>query len=151
MMTQSTYRARGKIIIWSIVLVVFMALFFSGSGPGGFARDKGRIVAIAVLFAAGYGAFFAMMGLSRKKKGDTLVRDERDERIEGRAGGITLTIVLVYVYFLGIALWAVFQDDGSVPAGWMWFLAYSTVFIGTISHGIFTLLMAAGRLNDGEG
>jgi hypothetical protein len=48
-------------------------------------------------------------------------------------------------------LWAVFQDDGSVPAGWMWFLGYSTVFIGMIAHGILTLLLAAGKVGDGEG
>jgi uncharacterized membrane protein YozB (DUF420 family) len=150
-MTQSTYRATGKIIIWSIVLAAFMALFFSGSGSAGFAHDKERIVAVAILLAAGYGAFFLMMGLSRKKKGGGLNRDERDERIEGRAAGITLTIVLVYVYFLGIALWALFQDDGSVPAGWLWFLAYSTVLIGMVSHGLFTLLLASGKVGHGEG
>ncbi len=150
-MTQSTYRAAGKMIIWSIVLAVFIALFFGGGGAGGFAHDKSRIVAVAILFAAGYAAFFIMLGLSRKKTGEGLKRDERDERNEGKAAGITLTIILVYVYFLGLALWAAFQGKGSVPAGWMWFLAYSTVFIGMIAHGIFTLLIAAGKVGNGEG
>ncbi len=151
MMTQSTYRAAGKMIIWSIVLVVFIALFFGGGGAGGFAHDKGRIVAVAILFAAGFTSFFIMLARSGKKKDGGLNRDERDERNEGKAAEITLTIILVYVYFLGIALWAVFQGKGSVPAGWMWFLAYSTVFLGMIAHGLFTLLLASGKVGNGEG
>ncbi len=150
-MTQSTQRAKWKIIIWSVILAAFMILFFSSGGPEGFAHDKGRIVTVAILFAAGFVAFFVMMGLTGKKRGSGLNRDERDEMLESRAGGVTLAIILAYVYFLSIALWAYFQDDGSVPAGWMWFLAYSTVFLGMIVHGILTLLLAAGKVGDGEG
>jgi hypothetical protein len=150
-MTQSTFRAAGKVIIWGIVLAAFTVLFFGGEGPEDFAGDRGRIVTVAVLFAAGYAAFFVMLGFSGKRKGPGLNRDERDERFESKAGGIALSIVLAYVYLVSIVLWAVFQDDGSVPAGWMWFLGYSTVFIGMIAHGILTLLLAAGKVGDGEG
>jgi uncharacterized membrane protein len=149
-MTQSTVRATWKVIIWSVVLAAFVVLFFGGGGPRGFAHDKGRIVAVAVLFGAGYITLFIMMGLTGRKSERGLKRDERDERLESRAAGITLTVVLVYVYFLGIALWIVFQDSGYVPAGWMWFLAYSTVFIGMIAHGFFTLLLASGKVGNGE-
>jgi len=150
-MTQSTARAAWKAGIWSVLLVIFMALFFSSGGAEGFAHDRARIVAVAVLFAAGYAAFFVMMWLTGRRRGEELLRDERDERLESRAAGITLTAVLIYVFFIGITLWAVFQDDGSVPAGWMWFLAYSTVFIGMIAHGVMVLLLAAGRVGDGKG
>ena len=150
-MTQSTARAAWKAGIWSVVLAVFIALFFGGGGAEGFAHDRARIVAVAVLFAAGYAAFFIMMWLTGKRYGAGLARDERDERLESRAAGTTLTAVLVYVFFIGIILWAVFQDDGSVPAGWMWFLAYSTVFLGMITHGVMVLLLAAGKVGDGEG
>jgi uncharacterized membrane protein len=149
-MTQSTNRAAGKAVIWSIVLVVFMVLFFGGGGPGEFAQDKGRIVSVAIIFTAGFAAFFVMLGLTGRKKSEVLIRDERDDRLENRAGGMTLTVVLVYVYILSIALWAVFQDEGTVPAGWMWFLGYSTVFLGMIVHGVFILLLASGKVGDGE-
>lgn len=92
-----------------------------------------------------------MMGVTGKKRGGGLNRDERDEMLESRAGGVTLAIILAYVYLLSIAPWAYFQDDGSVPAGWMWFFAYSTVFLGMIVHGILTLLLVAGKVDDGEG
>ena len=150
-MTQSTYRAAGKAIIWSIVLAAFVAIFFGWGGPGNFAHDKGRIVAVAILFGAGFVAFFIMMGLSGKKKGVALNRDERDDRLESRAAGIALTVILFYVYILCITLWAIFQDSGTVPAGWMWFMGYSTVFIGMITHGLFTLLLASGKVGNGEG
>ena len=142
-------RAKWKIIIWSIVLAALLVLFFGGGGPGGFAHDRKRIVTVAILFAAGYGAFFVMMGRTKKNREGSLNRDERDENLESRAAGITLAIVLAYVYLLCIVLWAYFQADGSVPAGWMWFLAYSTVFLGMIVHGIFTLLLAAGKVGNG--
>ena len=134
-----------------MVLAAFIVLFFGFGGAGEFALDKTRRLAVAGLFLAGYASFIAMMFLTGKKRAGGLARDERDERIEGKAGGMTLTIVLFYVFFLGIALWAVFQDEGSVPAGWMWFLAYSTVFLGMISHGVLTLLLASGKVGDGEG
>lgn len=150
-MTQSTKRAAGKAVIWSLVLAAFIAIFFGWGGPGTFAHDKGRIVAVAILFGAGFAAFFIMMGLTGSTKGGPIIRDERDERHESKAGGIALTVVLVYVYILSIALWAIFQDSGTVPAGWMWFMGYSTVFIGMISHGLFTLLLASGKVGNGEG
>ena len=150
-MTQSTERAKWKMIIWSVVLVVFVVLFFGGGGPGGFAHNKARIAAVAIVFAAGFGAFFVMMGKTRKRKEGGLNRDERDEMLENRAAGGTLAIVLAYVYLLCFALWMVFQDDGSVPAGWLWFVAYSTMFLGMIVHGIYILLLAAGKVGDGKG
>ena len=150
-MTQSTQRAKWKIIIWSVVLVALLVLFFGGGGPGGFAHDRRRIVTVALLFAAGYAAFYSMLGVTRKKREGGLNRDERDEMFESKAAGVTLVIVLAYVYLLCLALWAYFQGDGSVPAGWMWFLAYSTMFLGMILHGIFTLLLAAGKVGNGNG
>jgi hypothetical protein len=150
-MTQSTERAKWQVMIWSIVLAAFMVLFFCGGGPGGFAHDRARIVAVAILFAAGYGAFYVMLGLTRKKRECRLNRDERDEMLESRAAGVTLAIILAYVYLLCFALWAYFQDGGSVPAGWLWFLAYSTMFLGMIVHGIFILLLAAGKVGYGKG
>jgi hypothetical protein len=92
-----------------------------------------------------------MMGLTRIRKEGNLIRDERDDRLESRAAGLALGIILAYVFLLSLALWLRFQDDGSVPAGWMWFLAYSTVFLGMITHGIITLLIASGKVGDGEG
>ncbi len=150
-MTQSIERAKWKIIIWSVVLAALLVLFFGGGGPGGFAHDRIRIVTVAILFAAGFGAFFIMLGVTRKKREGGLNRDERDEMFESKAAGVTLGIVLAYVYLACLALWSYFQGEGSVPAGWMWFLAYSTIFLGMIVHGIFTLLFAAGKVGNGEG
>jgi hypothetical protein len=150
-MTQSTLRAKWKVTIWSVVLLVFLVLFLGGGGPEGFAHDKGRIVSVAILFGAGYCAFFLMMGMTRIRKEGNLGRDERDDRLESRAAGSALGIILAYVFLLSLALWVRFQDDGSVPAGWMWFLGYSTVFLGMITHGIITLLIASGKVGDGEG
>jgi hypothetical protein len=79
-MTQSTFRAAGKVIIWGIVLAAFTVLFFGGEGPEDFAGDRGRIVTVAVLFAAGYAAFFVMLGFSGRALASTGTNGMRGSR-----------------------------------------------------------------------
>jgi hypothetical protein len=151
-MTQSTQRAAGRLLIWVPVLVLFLAVFFGGSGPSGFAHDRARIVAGAAILAAGYLSFFVMMiatGSGRKNAGT--VRDERDDRIESRSAGLTLSVCLAYVFVVSIGLWTVFQDEGAVPAGWLWFLAYTTIFLSMIVHAAAVLSSGRGGGTDGEG
>jgi threonine/homoserine/homoserine lactone efflux protein len=151
-MTQSRSRAAGRLMIWVPVLALFLAVFFGGSGPAGFSHDRGRIVGGAAILAAGYLAFFAMLLATRSRRGNAgPVRDERDDRIESRAAGLTLGVCLAYVFALSIGLWTVFQEEGSVPAGWMWFLAYTTVFLSMIVHAAAVLASRWGGRTDGEG
>lgn len=49
--------------------------------------------------------------------------------------------VLVYVFILAIGLWENYRVQGSVPVGWMWFLAYSTSLMAFISSSATTLVL----------
>lgn len=151
-MTQSTRRATGRLLIWVPVLAVFLAVFFGGGGPARYAGDRIRIVAAAAVLAAGYLAFFIMMTATRSRcAGSRPVRDERDDRIESKATAASLGISLAYVFVVSIGLWIVFQEGGSVPTGWMWFLAYTTVILSMIVHAAAVLASGTGSDADGEG
>lgn len=142
-MTQSKARAFWSLIIWAPVLLLFiLAFFFVRGGVSGFAGDALRIAAVAILFAAGYAAHFTMLDRTRAERGK-LSRDERDDGIERRAHGVTLGLTLGYVFLVCIALWVAYQEGGAVPAGWLWFIAYSSVFLGFIVHALATLMLHA--------
>jgi len=151
-MTQSKQRALWSLAIWGGVTLLFLALFFSWSGPDGFVREKGRILMTAVLFGAGYLAQMLMLCLTCARPGrGSVVRDERDDWIARYANGVALAVALVYVFGVSIVLWEIYHDRQYVPVGWMWFLAYTSSFAGMLSHAIATLALGAGVSADGEG
>ena len=142
-MTQSYKRAILTLAIWAPVLAIFAGLFFlMGGGPGTFVGDRPRFVIVAVLFLLGYIAYFTMMHLTRARSGERpFVVDERDERIAGQACGGAFLAVLGYVYFVCILLHLAYESEGVMPVGWMWFLGYSAIFMGYVTHAAITLLL----------
>lgn len=146
-MTQSKKRAIWALTIWGIVLILFVAVFFSRGGPSTYVRDTFKRNTVGVFFAAGYISFGFMRFLTRVKSGGAhVVRDERDERIDRRANLAALFVVLCFVFFTCIGLYDFYQDGGLVLVGWMWFLAYTSVFLSYISGSIATLVLHAKRI-----
>ncbi len=140
-MTQAKLRALWTLIIWSAVVIVFFPLFFlAGGGVSGYAADSNRIALTAALFASGWIAYFVMLARTRAPRG-RVEADERDEQISWRSNGVALTVVVIYMYGLAIALWVVYQEAGVAPTGWMWFLAYSSIFCAYIVHAVTTLIL----------
>lgn len=151
MMTQPTKRALFTLIIWGIVTAAFIPIFFSRGGPPTYAQDKPRFVFVAILFAAGYLSYFIMMFLTRAKdRKDRIVKDERDEHIQRQSCGVALILVLVYVFFLCITLYEIYRESECVPVGWMWFLGYTSVFWGYISHSALGLVLHSRMVGRGE-
>ncbi|MGD8534223.1 MAG: DUF2178 domain-containing protein [Candidatus Aminicenantes bacterium] len=151
MMTQPTKQALFTLIIWGIVTAAFIPIFFSRGGPATYAQDKPRFVFVAILFAAGYLSYFIMMFLTRTKgRTDKIVKDERDEHIQRRSSGAALILVLIYVFFLCITLYETYRESQCVPVGWMWFLGYTSVFWGYISHSALGLFLHSRMVGRGE-
>ena len=150
-MTQPTKRALFTLIIWGIVTAAFIPIFFSRGGPPTYAQDKSRFVFVAILFAAGYLSYFIMMFLTRAKdRKDRIVKDERDEHIQRQSCGVALILVLVYVFFLCITLYEIYRESECVPVGWMWFLGYTSVFWGYISHSALGLVLHSRMVGRGQ-
>ena len=141
-MTQTQIRARYVLGIWGLAAVAFGLVFFLGGGAVTYADDSIRMGIAAVILAAGYIGYFIMIYLTREKSNSkALIRDERDLEIARRANEITLVVVLVFVFTVCIALFLGYETAGSLPIGWMWFLAYATSCFGLLAQAVATLVL----------
>lgn len=139
----SQTRQRAWLItgIWSLAGVGFFLTFFMGGGPGTFPEDSARHLLGAVFMAFGFGGHGLAWWLTRRRKGGPLLTDERDFQVSARASQATLVVVLVVIFSFAIGLWVAFEDEGSVPAGWMWFLAYGEVILAYVTSGVAALIV----------
>ena len=151
-MTQTRKRAVFTFLIWGVVMTAFSVIFFFGAGPERYTLEKWRRLAGAGIIACGYLSYGLMLFLTRIRPGVHAVgRDERDEEIQKSANATAFILVLVYVFFLSITLWEKYQGSGFVPAGWMWFMAYSTSFAAFISSSVIALILELKASGHGQG
>jgi hypothetical protein len=142
MMTQTKIRARFGLVIWGTVAVGFGLVFFLSGGAASYADDPIRMLVAAVILGAGFIGYFSMLYLTREKEDDkSLIRDERDLEIARQANEIALVAVLVFVFSVSITLFLSYETAGSLPVGWMWFLAYATACFGHLAQAIATLIL----------
>jgi hypothetical protein len=142
MMTQTKIRARFGLVIWGTVAVGFGLVFFLSGGAASYADDSIRMLIAAVILGAGFIGYFSMLYLTREKEDDkSLIRDERDLEIARQANEIALVAVLVFVFSVSITLFLSYETAGSLPVGWMWFLAYATACFGLIAQSVATLML----------
>jgi len=141
-MTQSLIRARYGLGIWGFVSVGFVMVFFLGGGATTYADDSIRMGIAALILGTGFVGYLIMIYLTREKSnGKTLIRDERDLEIARQANEIALVAVLVFVFSVCIALFLNYETAGSLPVGWMWFLAYATACFGLLGQAVVTLVL----------
>jgi len=128
-------------LIWCLAGLGFILTFFTGGGPGTFPEDSGRHLLGAVFMALGFGGHGLAWWLTRQRKGDPPLTDERDFQVAARASQATLVVVLMVIFGFLIGLWVAFENEGSVPAGWMWFLAYGEAVLAYVTSGVATLIL----------
>lgn len=139
----STRLAFLALALWCLAFMTITAVFFLGGGPASFAADSTRIALGAVAYAFGLlGQGWLLMRARRPSGSRTPVRDERDEAIERAASVITVTVILMVTYTFSLGLWVVYQSAGSVPTGWLWYLAHAVVALGAIIHSTSQLVVA---------
>jgi hypothetical protein len=139
--SQTRIRAWLALVVWSVAGVGFVATFFAGGGPGGFAVDSTRHLAGAGALAFGFFGYWSVLWFTRQRRGAPPLTDERDAEIAARANQLTLVVVLVGVFSLAIGLWIAYEGSGQVPVGWMWFLAYGSVILASLTSPIAMLVM----------
>ncbi len=142
MMTQTKMRARFGLGIWGLVASAFGLVFFLGGGAASYADDSIRMLIAAVILATGFIGYISMLYLTREKANNkALIRDERDLEIARQANEVALVAVLVFVFVVCIALFLGYETAGSLPIGWMWFLAYITGCFGQLAQAVATLAL----------
>jgi len=141
-MTQTKIRARYGLGIWGLVAIAFGFVFFLGGGAATYADDSMRMGISAAILAAGFIGYLSMIYLTREKSGGkALIRDERDLEIARQANETALVAVLAFIFAVCIALFLGYETAGSLPVGWMWFLAYGTSCFGLIAQATATLVL----------
>ncbi len=140
-MNRNQKRSLYTLLIWSVVAIVFIPLFFINGGPITWGIDKTRFIVSTSFLLAGYISFFTMLALTRRKKTGDIERDERDILISRKATEISLIIVMVYIFFTCLILYNLYENTNSVPRGWMWFLAYTSIFTVYISNSAINLIL----------
>ena len=140
-MNRNQKRSLYTLLIWSVVAIVFIPLFFISGGAETWGADKIRFIVSTSFLLAGYISFFTMLALTRRKKTGDIERDERDILISRKATEISLIIVMVYIFFTCLILYNLYENTNSVPRGWMWFLAYTSIFTVYISNSAINLIL----------
>jgi len=153
-MTQLKKRVIWGLLIWGVALVAAYVIFFLGGGPQTFLDNDTRVELTRVVFTFGFISYFLLLILTRiKSDRKTLIKDERDELISKRAFSTGFYSLMIYVFFLCLALYAYYKvhlNGVDMPVGWVWLLGITTYFMGFVSHAIATLVLYARMSGHGQ-
>ena len=153
-MTQLKKRAIWGLLIWGVALVAAYVIFFLGGGPQTFLDNDTRVELTRVVFTLGFISYFLLLILTRiKSDRKTLIKDERDELISKRAFSTGFYSLMIYVFFLCLALYVYYKvhlNSVDMPVGWVWLLGITTYFMGFVSHAIATLVLYARMSGHGQ-
>lgn len=152
-MTQLKKRAIWTLLIWSIALAAMLVVFFSGGGPDAFLEGDQKVTQTRVAITAGFLLYFIMMALTRMRTKGAIILDERDELISRRAYAIGFHSVLYYTFLFGTFLYWLYkihQNVVSMPVGWAWILATSSMCVGFISNAAAILIIDARMGGNGQ-
>lgn len=148
-MSQARKQALISGAVWLVISVAFVIVFSTVgvedfSSPAG---QKARGLTGAIILP-GYAINFFIMWWSRRgrRAGDL---DERDKAIERRASEATLIVILLTVFLGSIGLYEAHADSGTVPAGWLYIMAYGIVALVSLVHPVVTLILDFGGKVDG--
>lgn len=147
-MSQARKQALISATAWLVICVVFVVVFVR-VGVEGFASPEGErsrsIIAAVIL--PGYLINFAIMWWSRRGR-RTGQLDERDKAVEHRATEISAILLLLVVFMVSIWLYDGHVDQGTVPVGWLFIMAYGSIALVSLLHPVMTLIIdATGRID----
>ena len=136
-------------LVWLVITVLFAVVFFS-TGAESFGNQDNRMsrMLVAVIIVPGFVLNLVMLERTRrgKKRGDL---DERDDTISTSASEVTMIVLGMLFYIASIALFAVYQEAGMVPVGWLYLMAYGSFCVVSLVHSTVTLFLDFGGKADG--
>lgn len=128
------------LIIWSVVALGFIIVFSGADTITNWTDNRIEKVILAILFLIGFGGD-AVLGFVFRKKGDEIIKDERDISVSGKAMEASYIITILYVFLVTISIYTKYESEGMVHVGWLWFIAYSLVIMANISSSVCTIIM----------
>lgn len=144
-MSSSHKRAVANTIFWGIAMIGFLACAFAADGPGGLVHQAPRRLFAAAFLAIGILASLVFRYLTRVREDDpTTLVDERDDTIARRAAVGAFAVTALFVFLICIGLDDHFQEVGSVPVGWVWFVAYTSWILAYFVQAVVSLVLYVG-------
>ncbi len=132
--------------VWAVVTVGIVLIFAMRGTARNWGNEPWKVIVSAFLVASGFIVDFFIRVYEKSKK-NNIIKDERDREIQMEAVYKAFVVLLLYIFVLSAVLYIKYQDAGAVPAGWLWFIAYSAVACANFVAGVFALLGYADRGN----
>lgn len=127
-----------NLILWSIVAIGLLYVFFGRDALSDWGDNRNKTLLLALLFVVGYSGQIITSFMFRDKK-NKIVKDERDLAIQNKAMSASFITSLMYIFLITISLYTKFEKAGSVPVGWLWFIAYTLVIVANVTSSAFTI------------
>lgn len=127
-----------QVICWLIVSLGIITIFSLPGTLSNWGDNRLKSLALAFLFFVGYGADMGIMVLSKSKRYG-FERDERDKDVQLKAMSSGLMCLVIYIFVLSITLYVIYEKQGLIPIGWVWFIAYTAIVCANLSTGIASL------------
>lgn len=123
------------LIMWSVIMTLFVVLFFVLEDLDQWQENQlFRLISAVLLFIGGV----AQIMLLSQDKVEPF--DERTQRIQYRTSSVAVIGILLYVYALVMTLYISYEFEAGLPVAWLWFIAYTTIFIAFILHSALYLI-----------
>ena len=134
-MSKKMLQSLLHLVLWSIVAIILIFIFFSKGTISNWGDNKIKTVMLAVLFVFGFGGDFVLRMVFKNKK-NKIIKDERDDYISMKSMGISAVTTFIYIFIVAISLYTKYEEAGSVPVAWVWYIAYSLVMVANISGSL---------------
>ena len=132
-------------LIWVVATAGFLAFSLADDGPAGLIKGTPRRNVAAAFVIGGLGLHFLTRHLTRKRIIDGVPQvDERDVEVERKSSEIALGITVAGVFIGAMGLNDFFAGEGTVPANWLWFMAWSTMILSHLSQALTAVVMYSG-------
>lgn len=121
-------------------MTVFIVLFFVLKDVDQWQENQlFRLLSAILLFVGGV----IQILLLSKDKVEPL--DERTQLIQYRTSSVSVIGILLYVYALVMTLYISYEFEVGLPVAWLWFIAYTTIFVAFMLHsGLYLLFEHKG-------
>ena len=125
-----SYKTKFSMInggIWLILFVIFSIIFFSNTFPTVIPISNYRTAIVVILMLANISNVFLVFFLKNKEK-----TDERNNQLSLLSANITMFVVVIILITSCLLLYFIYRDNESLPISFLWYIAFSTMFITNI-------------------
>ncbi|MEA3422775.1 MAG: hypothetical protein U9Q80_03075 [Bacillota bacterium] len=127
-------------ILWLIVAISFLSIFLNKETINNWGDNRTKTIAIAFLYLFGFSGQLIFHFLNKKKEGK-VDKDERDLYIQNRSMYYSFTATLMYVFIVTISIYSYYEKARFIPIAWMWFVAYSLIFMANIITSFISIIL----------